>query len=125
MIVGTRRLPPNSTIGIFGGGQLGRMTAMAAARLGYKCHIYAPEDDIPASQVSAGTTRAAYDDAAALEAFARCVDVVTLEFENFPVEAVRRVNEITPVHPGAEQPHTSRRPFGAPQHEAQTLVPSS
>ncbi len=97
----TRRLPPNSTIGIFGGGQLGRMTAMAAARLGYKCHIYAPESDIPASQVSAATTRAAYDDAAALEAFARSVDVVTLEFENIPVEAVNRVNEITPVHPGA------------------------
>lgn len=97
----TGRLPPNSTIGIFGGGQLGRMTAMAAARLGYKCHIYAPESDIPASLVSAVTTRAAYDDAAALDEFARTVDVVTLEFENIPVEAVNRVNEITPVHPGA------------------------
>jgi len=96
-----RRLPPNSTIGIFGGGQLGRMTAVAAARLGYKCHIYAPESDIPASQVSAATTRAAYEDMAALEEFARAVDVVTLEFENIPVEAVNRVNEITPVHPGA------------------------
>ncbi len=97
----TRRLSPNSTIGIFGGGQLGRMTAMAAARLGYKCHIYAPESDIPASQVSARTTRASYDDAAALAEFARSVDVVTLEFENIPVEAVRRVDAITPVHPGA------------------------
>jgi len=96
----TERLPPGSTIGIFGGGQLGRMTAMAAARLGYKCHIYAPETDIPASQVSAATTRASYDDAAALEAFARAVDTVTLEFENIPVEAVRRVAAITPVHPG-------------------------
>jgi len=97
-----KRLPPNSTIGIFGGGQLGRMTAMAAARLGYRCHIYAPEQDIPAAQVSAATTRAAYDDAAALEAFARAVDVVTLEFENIPVEAVRRVDAIVPVHPGAD-----------------------
>jgi len=96
----TERLPPGSTIGIFGGGQLGRMTAMAAARLGYKCHIYAPETDIPASQVSAATTRASYDHAAALEAFARSVDTVTLEFENIPVEAVRRVAAITPVHPG-------------------------
>ncbi len=95
-----RRLPPNSTIGIFGGGQLGRMTAMAAARLGYKCHIYAPESDIPASQVSSATTRAPYDDATALEKFAHSVDVVTLEFENIPVEAVRRVAAITPVHPG-------------------------
>lgn len=97
-----KRLPPNSTIGIFGGGQLGRMTALAAARLGYKCHIYAPESDIPASQVSAATTRASYDDAAALEAFARSVDVVTLEFENIPVEAVRRVDAITTVYPAAE-----------------------
>jgi 5-(carboxyamino)imidazole ribonucleotide synthase len=97
----TRRLPPNSTIGIFGGGQLGRMTAIAAARLGYKCHIFAPEDDIPASHVAAATTRAAYDDEAALRAFARAVDAITLEFENIPVEAVRRVNEITPVYPGA------------------------
>ncbi|UCH74025.1 MAG: 5-(carboxyamino)imidazole ribonucleotide synthase [Rhodospirillales bacterium] len=98
----SRRLPPNSTIGIFGGGQLGRMTAMAAARLGYRCHIFAPESDLPASQVSAQTTRAAYDDAEALETFAHAVDVVTLEFENIPVAAVRRVNEITSVHPGAE-----------------------
>ncbi len=98
----SRRLPPNSVIGIFGGGQLGRMTALAAARLGYRCHIFAPEDDIPASQVAAATTRAAYDDPSALEAFARAVDVVTLEFENVPVEAVRRVGEITPVHPAAE-----------------------
>jgi len=96
-----RRLSPNSTIGIFGGGQLGRMTAMAAARLGYKCHIYAPEADIPATQVAAATTRAAYDDAAALEKFAGAVDVVTLEFENIPVAAVRRVAAITDVHPGA------------------------
>ncbi len=96
-----RRLPPNSVIGIFGGGQLGRMTAMAAARLGYRCHIYAPEDDLPASQVAAATTRAGYDDAAALEAFARAVDVVTLEFENIPVDAVRRVDAITPVYPAA------------------------
>ncbi len=96
-----RRLPPNSIIGIFGGGQLGRMTALAAARLGYKCHIYAPEQDIPASQVSAATTRASWDDADALEEFARAVDVVTLEFENVPVAAVRRVAAITSVHPGA------------------------
>jgi len=97
-----RRLPPNSTIGIFGGGQLGRMTALAAARLGYRCHIYAPEADGPASQVSAASTVAAYDDAAALDAFARAVDVITLEFENVPVEAVRRAAAVTPVHPGAD-----------------------
>jgi 5-(carboxyamino)imidazole ribonucleotide synthase len=80
-------LPPGSTIGILGGGQLGRMTALAAARLGYKCHIFTPEEDAPASQVSARTTKAAYTDRAALERFAAAVDVITFEFENVPAEA--------------------------------------
>ena len=73
------------TIGILGGGQLGRMTAMAAARLGYRCHILAPEADSPAADVAAAWTRADYDDEAALTQFAAAVDVVTLEFENVPV----------------------------------------
>ena len=79
-------LPPGSTIGILGGGQLGRMLALAAARLGFKCHIFAPEDDSPAFQVAAAHTVAGYDDFAALAAFARKVDVVTYEFENVPSE---------------------------------------
>lgn len=95
-------LPPGSVIGVLGGGQLGRMTAMAAARLGYKCHILTPERDSPASQVAAATTVAAYDDAAALDVFVRSVDVVTLEFENIPVEAARRIGGIAPLHPGPE-----------------------
>lgn len=96
------RLPPGSTIGILGGGQLGRMTAMAAARIGYNCHIYAPEEDSPASRVAAAATVAGYDDEGALDAFARAVDVVTLEFENIPVQAVRRLARTVAVHPGAE-----------------------
>ncbi len=96
------RLPPGSTIGILGGGQLGRMTAMAAARLGYNCHIYAPDEDSPAALVSAAATVAAYDDEDALDGFARAVDVVTLEFENIPVQAVRRLARTVAVHPGAE-----------------------
>ena len=63
------------------------MTAMAAARLGYRCHIYCPDKDAPASHVAAATTVAAYDDLAALEAFAQAVDVVTFEFENVPASA--------------------------------------
>ena len=63
-------LPPGSTVGILGGGQLGRMTAMAAARLGYRCHIYAPEAESPAADVSAAWTRADYADEAALRRFA-------------------------------------------------------
>ncbi|HEY0164912.1 MAG TPA: 5-(carboxyamino)imidazole ribonucleotide synthase [Sphingomicrobium sp.] len=83
MIIG-----PGSTIGIIGGGQLGRMLAIAAARLGYDCHIFAPEADPPAARVSAKCTRAPYADLAALRAFADAVDVATYEFENLPAEAL-------------------------------------
>jgi 5-(carboxyamino)imidazole ribonucleotide synthase len=76
---------PGSTIGIVGGGQLGRMLAIAAARLGYKCHILDPNPNGPAAQVSAHFTRAAYDDLGALREFAGSVDVATYEFENLPV----------------------------------------
>jgi 5-(carboxyamino)imidazole ribonucleotide synthase len=78
-------IPPGSVIGIIGGGQLGRMLAVAAAQLGYKCHILDPVPDGPAAQVSSRFTRAAYDDADALRAFGESVDVATYEFENLPV----------------------------------------
>jgi 5-(carboxyamino)imidazole ribonucleotide synthase len=81
-------IPPGSVIGIIGGGQLGRMLAMAAARLGYRCHILDPNPDGPAAQVSAGFTRAEYGDVEALRAFAATVDVATYEFENLPVSAL-------------------------------------
>ncbi|MDF1748249.1 MAG: 5-(carboxyamino)imidazole ribonucleotide synthase [Alphaproteobacteria bacterium] len=93
-------LPPGSTIGILGGGQLGRMLVLAAARLGYRCHIFEPQIDCPASHV-AKHTAANYDDTAALDAFAKAVDVVTLEFENVPIAAVERLAESVPVRPGA------------------------
>ncbi|MBT2135182.1 5-(carboxyamino)imidazole ribonucleotide synthase [Croceibacterium sp. LX-88] len=81
-------IQPGATIGILGGGQLGRMIAMAAAQLGYSCHIYAPEEESVAAEVSARFTCAEWDDHAALSAFARDCAVVTYEFENVPVEAV-------------------------------------
>ena len=93
-------LPPGSTIGILGGGQLGRMTALAAARLGYRCHIYTPETDSPGAQVSAAATVAAYDDRAALAAFADACDVVTFEFENVPAETAAVLADHTLVRPG-------------------------
>ncbi|HET7576974.1 MAG TPA: 5-(carboxyamino)imidazole ribonucleotide synthase [Sphingomicrobium sp.] len=77
-------IPPGSTIGIVGGGQLGRMLSMAAARLGYKCHIFDPHENPCAADVAAKFTRARYDDAAALREFAAHVDVATYEFENLP-----------------------------------------
>jgi 5-(carboxyamino)imidazole ribonucleotide synthase len=77
---------PGSTIGIIGGGQLGRMMAVAAAQLGYRCHIFAPDEAPCAAAVAAQHTRAAYDDAEALAQFTAAVDVVTYEFENLPAE---------------------------------------
>lgn len=93
-------LPPGSVIGILGGGQLARMTALAAAPLGLSCHIYAPEEDSPAFQVAAAKTIAAYDDFKALEAFARAVDVVTYEFENVPGDTAAFLDALVPVAPG-------------------------
>jgi 5-(carboxyamino)imidazole ribonucleotide synthase len=95
-------LPPGSTIGILGGGQLARMLALAAAPLGLKCHVFAPEADSPAFEVSALHTLAGYDDRAALEEFATAVDVVTYEFENVPVETVTFLETLVPVRPGSK-----------------------
>lgn len=81
-------IAPGSTIGIIGGGQLGRMLAIAAAQLGYKCHVLDPAEDGPGGQVAACFTKAAYDDVAALRRFKRAVDVATYEFENLPVAAL-------------------------------------
>jgi 5-(carboxyamino)imidazole ribonucleotide synthase len=95
-------LAPGATIGILGGGQLGRMTALAAARLGYRCHVFAAEPDSPAAQVCAAATVADFTDRAALADFAGAVDVATFEFENIPAAAVRAVAASTPVLPRPE-----------------------
>ncbi|TXL71057.1 5-(carboxyamino)imidazole ribonucleotide synthase [Vineibacter terrae] len=104
-------LVPGSTIGILGGGQLGRMTALAAANLGYRCHIFAPEAESPAALVSADWTRAAYDDHAALRALASKIDVATYEFENVPVACVAFLEQLAPVRPSTE-------PLRVAQHRA-------
>jgi 5-(carboxyamino)imidazole ribonucleotide synthase len=93
-------LAPGSTIGILGGGQLGRMLAVAAAQLGYRCHVFAPEDAPPGTDVCAAVTRAEFSDTAALTSFAAAVDVVTFEWENVPTAAVRLLAGLVPVHPG-------------------------
>ena len=98
-------LPPGSTIGILGGGQLGRMTALAAARLGYRCIVYSPEKHSIGGDVAAGHVRGAYDDAAALARFAGQVDVVTYEFENVPESAVLECEKLKPVRPGVKPIH--------------------
>ncbi len=93
-------LPPGATIGILGGGQLGRMSAMAAARLGYRAHIFAPEPDSPGMQVAAARTMAPYEDVAALHRFAASVDVVTFEFENVPAATLAALEGRVPCRPG-------------------------
>ncbi|PEQ12053.1 5-(carboxyamino)imidazole ribonucleotide synthase [Novosphingobium sp. PC22D] len=91
-------IAPGSTIGILGGGQLGRMLAVAAAQLGYRCHIFAPEADSVAAEVSAEFTCAEWDDAEAMARFARSCAVVTYEFENVPVAPLAAIGEV-PLRP--------------------------
>jgi 5-(carboxyamino)imidazole ribonucleotide synthase len=95
-------LPPGGIIGILGGGQLGRMLALAAARLGLKTHIYSDDPEVPAFDVSTFSTVGSFADEAALSAFAASVDVVTCEFENVPARALEIAGKKAPVHPPAK-----------------------
>ncbi len=90
---------PGKTLGVLGGGQLGRMFAHAAERLGYRVHIYEPSPDSPAAEVSAHAVHAPYTDLARLEAFVRACDVVTYEFENIPVGPLRHLENAAAFHP--------------------------
>ncbi|SEP19329.1 5-(carboxyamino)imidazole ribonucleotide synthase [Salinihabitans flavidus] len=98
----TDPLPSGSTIGILGGGQLGRMLSVAAARLGYRTHIYEPGANPPAGHVAAAVTTAPYEDEAALTRFAGAVDVITYEFENVPTSALDLLEAHRPIRPGRE-----------------------
>lgn len=93
-------LQPGDTIGILGGGQLGRMLAIAATQLGLRVHIFAPDDEAPAGEVAAQHTRAAYEDRQALIAFARGCKVITCEFENIPAASLALLATYCPVRPG-------------------------
>ena len=97
-----RPLPPNSTIGLVGGGQLGRMSALAAARLGYRCHILTREADSPARQVSMAATISDYHEPAGLRRFAEAVDVISFEFENVSAEGLDLLVSLKPVRPSPE-----------------------
>jgi len=92
-------LPQGATIGILGGGQLGRMLSVAASRLGYRCHVYDPGANPPAGDVCAQVTTAPWDDAAALRAFAASVDVITFEFENIPTATLDLLEAAKPIRP--------------------------
>ncbi len=104
----TDRLAPGATIGILGGGQLGRMLSVAASRLGLRTHIYEPGANPPAGDVAHRITTAGYDDAAALAAFAASVDVITYEFENIPTAALDLLEQHRPIRPGRVALSTSQ-----------------
>jgi 5-(carboxyamino)imidazole ribonucleotide synthase len=93
-------LPPGSTIGVLGAGQLARMLALAAAPLGFKTHVFAPDGEEPAFEVCGAGTVAPYEDEAALGRFARSCDVVTYEFENVPARTAELLAALAPVRPG-------------------------
>lgn len=105
----TRVIAPGAALGVLGSGQLGRMFALAARRMGYRVHTFSPEDDSPAGQTADVEVTASYDDLDALRAFARNVDVVTFEFENVPAEAVDAVEAIRPVRPSGVALHTTQQ----------------
>jgi 5-(carboxyamino)imidazole ribonucleotide synthase len=102
------RLLPGSRLGMLGAGQLGRMFAIAAARMGYHVHVFSPRVDSPTGQVSHRETVADYGNTDALTTFAKSVDVVTLEFENIPIAAVETVEKFAPVRPGRAVLHTTQ-----------------
>lgn len=99
---------PNSTIGVFGSGQLGRMFAIEARQMGYRVHTFSPLTDTPTGQVADIETCAQYDDLDAVREFARSVDVVTFEFENVPSATVEAAAQFVEVHPKGEILHTTQ-----------------
>lgn len=101
-------LSPNSTIGVFGSGQLGRMFAIEARKMGYRVHTFSPDADTPTGHISDIETTAAYEDLDAVRQFARSVDVVTFEFENVPSECIEAAAEFADVHPRGEILHTTQ-----------------
>jgi 5-(carboxyamino)imidazole ribonucleotide synthase len=106
----TRPILPGSTVGVLGSGQLGRMFAIAARRMGYRVHTLSPDDDTPTGQIADVEVVASYEDLEAIRRFARGVDVVTFEFENVPAAAVRAAAAEVPVRPkGAVLETTQQR----------------
>lgn len=106
--LGRRLIPPGSTIGVLGSGQLGRMFAIAARRMGYRVHTLSPDYDTPTGQVADREVQAAYDDLDAVREFARGVDVVTFEFENVSSAATEAAAAHAPVRPAGSVLHVTQ-----------------
>ncbi|MGI8544282.1 MAG: 5-(carboxyamino)imidazole ribonucleotide synthase [Aridibacter sp.] len=99
---------PDSTIGVFGSGQLGRMFAIEARKMGYRVHTFSPGSDTPMGHISDWETSAEYDDLEAVGNFAKSVDVITYEFENVPSKTIETASEFVQVHPKGEVLHTTQ-----------------
>ena len=120
-----RVIGPGAALGVLGGGQLGRMFAIAARRMGYRVHSFSPDDDSPAGQVADLEITAPYEDLDALRAFAGGVQVVTFEFENVPIEAISAIEELAPVRPSAVALHTAQQRAREKQFLADRGVPTA
>lgn len=105
---GERPILPGATVGVLGSGQLGRMFAIAARRMGYRVHTLSPDDDTPTGQVADREVQAAYDDLDQVRDFARGVDVVTFEFENVPAGTAEAAAEFAPVRPSGQVLYTTQ-----------------
>lgn len=116
-------VPPGSAVGVLGSGQLGRMFALAARRLGYRVHTFSPESDTPTGQVADVEITASYDDLDAVRQFARGVKVVTFEFENVPAACVTAAEEAAPVRPNAQALHVSQHRLREKQFLSQKGFP--
>jgi 5-(carboxyamino)imidazole ribonucleotide synthase len=104
-----RVIAPGAALGVLGGGQLGRMFAIAACRMGYRVHVFAPDGDSPSGQIADLEVTAPYTDLDALRTFARGVEVVTFEFENVPIDAIDAVEALAPVRPSGQALHTAQQ----------------
>src|SRR5690348_16828760 len=102
------RILPGATVGVLGSGQLGRMFAIAARRMGYRVHTFSPDTDTPTGQVSDREIEASYDDLDAVREFARGVSVVTFEFENVPATTAQAAAECTLVRPAGSVLHVTQ-----------------
>lgn len=101
-------IPPGAALGVLGSGQLGRMFAIAARRLGYRVHVLSPDSDTPTGQVADVETTANYDDLDAIARFAQGVSVVTFEFENVPAATTAACERFAPVRPGGDVLHVTQ-----------------
>src|SRR5947209_1181851 len=103
-----RTIFPDSTIGVFGSGQLGRMFAIEARKMGYRVHTFSPDTDTPTGQIADEETTAAYEDLDAVREFGRRVNVLTFEFENVPAATIDAAAQFAPVHPCGAVLHTTQ-----------------